>query len=165
MRFVSPLLLVLALAFAPLAQAAQETAQAAAQPALFVENTSGKSFYDTLKALDDAVKAARWSIIASHRMHENMAEKGHKIGRVTILELCNIQHALAILKHDQRKYVSSMMPCRVSVYETQDGRVIVSRINAQAFAGMLAGSDPELARTMGEAGADIEKIIAQALAK
>ncbi|MHB0916148.1 MAG: DUF302 domain-containing protein [Thiobacillus sp.] len=146
-------------------EAAKPTPSAAAQPAFFLENPSGRDFYGTLKSLDEAIKTAKWSVLASHRMHENMAEKGHKVGRTTILEVCSMKYGLEILKDDKKKYVSSMMPCRISVYETADGRVVVSRLNAHAFADMLGANDPALAKVMREAGAEIEQIIAQSLAK
>lgn len=145
------------------AQAAQPTA--AAQPAFYLEDKSSRDFHATLKSLDEAIKAAKWSVLASHRMHENMAEKGHRVGRTTILEVCSMKYGLEILKDDRKKYVSSMMPCRVSVYETADGRVVVSRLNANAFADMLGANDPALAKIMREAGAEIEQIIAKSLAK
>lgn len=152
-----------ALATSPV-KAAAPTA-AASQPGFFVESASSRDFYGTLKALDDAIKAAKWSVLASHRMHEVMAEKGNKIGRTTIVEVCSMKHGLDILKDDKKKYVSSMMPCRISVYETADGRVVVSRLNAAAFADMLGASDPAVGKIMRDAGAEIEQVIAKSLEK
>lgn len=146
-------------------KAATPAPAAASQPGFFVESTSSRDFYGTLKSLDDAIKAAKWSVLASHRMHEVMAEKGSKVGRTTILEVCSMKYGLEILKDDKKKYVSSMMPCRIAVYETADGRVIVSRLNAAAFADMLGASDPAVGKIMREAGADIEQVIAKSLEK
>ena len=161
MRLLATLLLAASLATGHVV-AAEKPAQAAG---FFIEDVSAKEFHATLQALDNAIKEAKWSVLSAHRMHENMAERGHKIGRMTILEVCSLKHALVILKDDNKKMVSSMMPCRISVYETADGRVIVSRLNADGFAGMMQAGAPELAEIMRQAGGDMERIIAKALAK
>jgi uncharacterized protein (DUF302 family) len=75
-------------------------------------------------------------------IHDAVSPYGYEVDRVAVLELCQPHHAGRILAEDRAKVVTSMMPCRVSVYETSDGRVIVSRMNtslmAQAFGGTVA---------------------------
>ncbi len=64
--------------------------------------------------------------------------------KVTVIELCNVDLAGDILTGDENRIVSSMMPCRVAVYETSDGSVIVSRMNTGLMSSVFGGKVQEV---------------------
>ena len=72
-----------------------------------------------------------------------------------------IQRPAARHKDDTR-YVASMIPCRVAVYQTSAGTVMISRMNTGVFASMMESS---LADVIQKSGAEMEAIIAKTVTK
>ncbi len=118
------------------------TAFSAAPKLMVVENDSLFAFEDTIELIKSAAAEQSWKVPTVHMIHDAVSPYGYEVDRVAVLELCQPHHAGKILAEDRAKVVTSMMPCRVSVYETTDGRVVVSRMNtsliAQAFGGTVA---------------------------
>jgi uncharacterized protein (DUF302 family) len=53
-----------------------------------------------------------------------------------------------------------MMPCRISVYEKEDGSVWISRMNSGLLSKPMS---PVIRKTMSAAAADVEEIIAEVM--
>jgi uncharacterized protein (DUF302 family) len=136
------------------------TAFSAAPKLMIVEDESLHSFEDTVALIKNAATAQNWKVPTVHMIHDAVSPYGYEVGRVAVLELCQPHHAGKILAEDRAKVVTSMMPCRVAVYETSDNRVIVSRMNtglvAQAFGGTVAA-------VMAEATQENEEILKSVL--
>ncbi len=60
------------------------------------------------------------------------------VGKVTVIKRCETKAAVAILKHDELKQLSVMMPCSIAVYEKSDGKTYVSIMN-MSILGSLFG--------------------------
>jgi uncharacterized protein (DUF302 family) len=152
------------LAFAALGMAALAPAQAAAPSPrdMFIESQSPLNFADTIAAIKAEVGSMGWSVLVAHDMSAILAKKGHTIAPLVILELCSGKYSVALVKKDETRYVSSLIPCRLSVYETSDGKVIISRMNTTVMGAMM---EPAVADVMKKAGADLETIIAKISAK
>ena len=132
----------------------------AAPSLMIVEDDSRLSYEETIEMIQKSAKANNWKVPKVHRIDKSVAKAGHKVRPVTVIELCQPDHAAEILSEDDARVVTSMMPCRVSVYETEDGRVIVSRMNTTLVAGMFGGT---VARVMANASQDQEKILSAVL--
>lgn len=158
------LLLALALGAATLAAAAQAAAPAA-QPdprAIVVEDVSRADFATTLKALKEQLAADGWNLVAEIDLGARLAKKGVQLpGGLVILELTSGKNAVPLLKSDDTRYVSALMPCSMSVYGMSDGRVMVSRMNAAMMAGMM---EPRVAEVMKRSAIQLDESIARALA-
>jgi uncharacterized protein (DUF302 family) len=158
---VSSLLLSLPLSLAPLAVAAQDS-----QPdprAIVVEDVSRADFPTTLKALKEQLTADGWNLVAEINLGERLAKKNVAIpGGLVILEMTSGGNTVPLLKNEETRYVSALMPCSVSVYGMSDGRVIISRMNANLLAGML---DPRLANALKKSAAQLDASIARVLAR
>jgi uncharacterized protein (DUF302 family) len=48
---------------------------------------------------------------------------------VSVIESCKPEHACKIPGEDEYRLVTSLMPCRVAVYQKADGSTVVSRMN------------------------------------
>lgn len=118
------------------------TAFSAAPKLMIVEDDSRYSFEDTVEIIKATASEHNWKVPTVHMIHDAVSPFGYEVNRVAVIELCQPHHAGRILAEDRGKVVTSMMPCRVSVYETSDDRVVVSRMNtglvAQAFGGTVA---------------------------
>lgn len=139
------------------------SAQAAPSPHdMFVESESPLKYAETVEALKAEMAADGWSVLATHDLAEKLAKKGHTVSPITIIEGCSGKFSVILLKNDATRYVSSLLPCRLSVYETSTGKVIISRLNTTTMGAQM---EPAVAEVMDKAGAGIEAVIARVLAK
>lgn len=124
---------------------------------MIIEDDSRYSYEETVERIQANAEGMDWKIPTVHKLHEAVAPYGYEVERVAVMELCQPHHAAQILRHDHTRVITSLMPCRISVYETSDGRVVISRMNsgliAQSFGGVIA-------EVMVEASADNEQMIA-----
>lgn len=123
---------------------------------MFKENKSNYDFETTVTEFEKSVLAAGWKLPHVSDLQETMRKFGKDVKQVKVMEICHPDHAYKILSQDDERIVSSLMPCRVAIYERTDGNVYVSRMNS----GLLAKPMNKLIRTtMSEAAGDIEKIL------
>jgi uncharacterized protein (DUF302 family) len=128
-----------------------------------VEDVSRADFPTTLKVLKEQLAADGWNLVAEINLGERLAKKNVVIpGGLVILEMTSGGNTVPLLKNEETRYVSALMPCSVSVYGMSDGRVIISRMNANLLAGML---DPRLANAMKKSAAQLDASIAHVLAR
>lgn len=131
--------------------------------AIVVEDVSKADFATTLNGFRRQLEADGWNIVAEINLGERLAKKGVTLpGGLVILELTSGKNAVPLLKSDDTRYVSALMPCSVSVYGMSDGRVMISRMNAGMMAGMM---EPRVAEVMQKASAQLDATIARTLAR
>jgi uncharacterized protein (DUF302 family) len=137
-------------------------ASAAGPRDMFLESVSPLKFSETVDAIKAEAGALGWSTLAAHDLAGILAKKGIAIAPITILETCNAKYSVELINKDETRYVSSLLPCRVAIYETSTGKVIISRLNTTAFGSMM---EPAVADVLKKAGAEMEGIIERVLAK
>lgn len=124
------------------------------------ESISNSDFDKTVAAIQQTVTAKGWKIPKVYRLDKTMAQHGHAdVLPVAVIELCQPEHAYKLLKGDETRLVTSFMPCRISVYETSQGVVVVSRMNSSLLSRIFPS---EISETMGAATEEVETILAQA---
>lgn len=106
---------------------------------MMVESESKYGFDETVTALEQSVKDHNWKMPTVHNLQKTMKKFGKDVRAVKVFELCHPDHAEKILKANDERIVSSLMPCRVAVYEKADGKVYLSRMNSALMAGMMGG--------------------------
>ncbi len=124
------------------------------------ESLSNSDFDKTVAAIQETVIAKGWQVPKVYRLDETMAKHGHPdVLPVAVIELCQPEHAYKLLKGDETRLVTSFMPCRISIYETSKGEVIISRMNS----GLLSQIFPsKISETMGVATQEVEVILTKA---
>jgi uncharacterized protein (DUF302 family) len=138
-------------------------AQAAPSPRdMFLENVSPLTFDATVEALKTEIVANGWSVLAVHNLSATLAKSGHNILPITTIEACSGKFSVPLLRNDNTRYVSSLLPCRVSVYQTSDGKVMISRVNVGIMASQM---EPAVSEIMLKAGASFEPIIDKVLTR
>jgi uncharacterized protein (DUF302 family) len=85
-----------------------------------------------------------------------MTKNGFEVLPVNVFSICKPDVAVKILSSDQDRHISSMMPCRISVYQKTNGKTYVSRMNAGFLSKLLGGKAKAI---MGEAGNRSEDIL------
>jgi uncharacterized protein (DUF302 family) len=124
------------------------------------EDASSHDFQSTVSRFEAAVIEQGWKIPAVHDLQATMHNFGKTVGPVKVFELCHPDHAEKILKKSEERIVSTMMPCRVAIYEKADGQVYVSRMNSGLVARTMGGIINEV---MQDAYAENEKMIETAI--
>lgn len=127
---------------------------------VFREDNNHKDFDETVSALEKAIEARGWKTPVIHDLQATMLKFGKEVRSVKVLEICHPDHSYEILSRSEEKIVSSMMPCRISVYEKEDGSVWISRMNSGLLAKPMS---PVIRKTMSAAAADVEEIIAEVM--
>lgn len=130
-----------------------------AMPKMMInEYESPLEFDETVAALEKAVSEQEgWKVPKVFDIQKNIldADLG-PMTRVKIVTLCNPKYAKAILADDSDKMVSTMMPLGIGVYETTDGKVLMSEMNVGLMGMMFGGT---IAEVMNDAGVDMSAII------
>ena len=127
---------------------------------MFREDRNQKDFDTTVAELEKVVLDKGWKIPQVHDLQATMLKFGKEVRSVKVLEICHPDHSYEILSRNEEKIVSSMMPCRISVYEKEDGSVWISRMNSGLMAKPMS---PVVRKTMAAAAADVEEIIAEVM--
>lgn len=127
---------------------------------MFREDIQKKDFDTTVAALEELIEKRGWKTPVIHDLQATMLKFDKHVKSVKVLEICHPEHSYEILSRSAEKIVSSMMPCRISVYEKEDGTIWISRMNS----GFIAKPMSRIIRkTMSAAAADVEEIIAEVM--
>ena len=124
--------------------------------ALFLENESKYNFAETVEKLTAEIVKQNWKVSAVHDLQETLKKSGTEVLPIKVFALCHPKHSSKILVKDEGRIVSSLMPCRVSVYEKSNGKTYISRINAGVLAESIGGVEEEV---MIASSKDIEDIL------
>lgn len=97
---------------------------------------SNKTFEQTSKDLDEAVKRNGFGVLHIHDLGETLRSKGIKFTeQCRVFEVCNPQQAAKVLSTDMR--LNMALPCRISVY-TEDGATKIGLIKPAQMLSALS---------------------------
>jgi len=128
----------------------------AAPGIMMLEDECQYGFEESVDRFTQAVNDHGWKVSKVHDLKKTMNKFGKDVNRVKVLEICHPDHAYKVLAEDDERVVTSLMPCRVSIYEHSDGKVYASRLNSGLMGQMMDGIIPEV---MADASADSEKML------
>ena len=123
---------------------------------MFIKNESKYSAEQTVEKIVSALENTKWNVLHMHHLHNSLAKHGYNVPPVTVIEVCRPDYSVQMLSLDEQRIYSSLMPCRISVYDTSEGKVYISRMNSGALAAQ-AGGITEKVMTL--AFRDIEQIL------
>lgn len=90
---------------------------------MLYEKTSQKTMAEIELALRDSAARHKFGVIHVHDLQKTMKEKGVEFDReCAIFEVCNPQQAKRALEANPA--ISTVLPCRISVYQSGEDRVI-----------------------------------------
>jgi len=90
---------------------------------MFRESASKLGFNETVTLIEEQVTARGWKMPAIHDLQATMKKFDRDVMSVKVFEICHPDYSYNILKESEERFASSMMPCRISVYEKEDGSV------------------------------------------
>ena len=132
-----------------------------AMPRLMLVTTESTFPYkETVTRIEDAIEREGWSSPGTLNLTKSMNKHGVEFPhRVQVIQLCKPEYAEQVLQSD--RYVSSIMPCAISVWEDDDGRVYISKMNTGLMGKMFGGT---IAKVMGgPVAADEHRILADVM--
>lgn len=129
---------------------------------IFIENESRYNFEETVEKLTSEIENNTWKLSAIHDLQDTLKKNSYEVLPIKVFALCHPKHSSQILSKDDERIVSSLMPCRISVYEKSDGKTYLSRMNAGKIAAAIGGIIEEVMNASFE---DVEKIIAPLIVK
>ena len=128
---------------------------------MILTKESKLGFDETVAALEKNIEANDWTVSGTIDMNKSMAKHGVEFKpRVKLVKLCKAEYAQSVLATD--RHISTMMPCTFGVWEGDDGKVYVSKMNMALMAKMFGGN---IAKVMGGHVAEDEKKILDGLLK
>jgi uncharacterized protein (DUF302 family) len=98
-----------------------------------------------------------WKVSKIHDFREALARPAEpKLAPIHVVELCQPDYARELLKSSKNRFVATMMPCAVAVYEKEDGGVYVASVNVGLMGRLFGG---EIRRIMMRVAHDDAEIL------
>jgi uncharacterized protein (DUF302 family) len=129
---------------------------------LFIENVSKYDFNETVQKLTMEIEQKSWKVSAIHDLQQTLMNSGKEVLPIKVFALCHPKHSGRILEKDEERIVSSLMPCRISVYKKSDGKTYVSRMNSAILAKSIGGIIEEV---MIDSSNEVEEILNEIILK
>jgi uncharacterized protein (DUF302 family) len=97
------------------------------------------------------LKAKGWSLSGLRNPAKAVQTDGGNVLPVLMIEVCSTKYSAPILKEDTVRFLSILMPCKISVYKKQDGKTYIGTMNAGLMGKMFG---PLVGETMGQVAED-----------
>jgi uncharacterized protein (DUF302 family) len=116
---------------------------------MFRVHRSALDFDSTVMSVENQAASHGYKVPKVYDIQESLVSAGHaQMTKLKIISLCQPDHAYGLLKHDENKSLSAIMPCRVAVYEIADGSVYVSELNIRRLGSLFGGNIAEVTGTV-----------------
>jgi len=103
---------------------------------MFTERVSPFGLEETVARIqhnveeDPVLKANGWALAGLRNPAKAVQNDGGNVLPVLMVEICSTKYSGPILKDDDYRILSILMPCKISVYKKQDGKVYIGSMNA-----------------------------------
>jgi uncharacterized protein (DUF302 family) len=134
---------------------------AQADNSLITEDRINVSFDEAVEKISTTAEKLGWKVPAVHDLKKSLSNSGMDVLPVKVIEICNPQFSGRILSQSDERLLSALMPCRISVYEKEDGNIYISRLNTSS----LSGFSESATEAMTEALNEIEQILSDMIIK
>ncbi len=116
-----------------------------------IEQVSPFSVNETVEKIIEVATRKEWQNPANHDLQKSLAKSDKHVRPVQVVEICKPQYSGTMLEKSDERIVSVMMPCRISVYEKEDGKTYIALLNTAAMsegmpesiAGAMKGASDE----------------------
>jgi uncharacterized protein (DUF302 family) len=125
---------------------------------MFREIPSPFSVEETVARIQQNIQNAGngWSLSGLRNAAKPIEADGGNVLPVLMIEACSTKYSGPILKDDSIRFLSNLMPCKISVYKKSDGKTYIGMMNAKLI-GSLFGS--MVGEIMGHVAADQARFI------
>ncbi|NVO21164.1 MAG: DUF302 domain-containing protein [Bacteroidetes bacterium] len=127
---------------------------------LLIEKRSASTVEETANRIVAEAEKNNWKIPVVHDLQQTLAKNGRIVRPVKVIEICKPEYSASLLELNHERAISVMMPCRISVYEKEDGIAYVALMNT---ASMGQGMPDIVTKVMSAAAKESEYIVDEAL--
>ena len=113
---------------------------------MIIEQQSPFDVPTTVELIIAAAAEKQWQNPATHDLQQSLAKSGKTVRPVQVIEICKPEYSGRMLEKNHERIASIMMPCRISVYEKEDGKAYVTLLNMEAMADGLPSTATEAIR-------------------
>jgi uncharacterized protein (DUF302 family) len=108
---------------------------------MFKEVVSPFGVEETVARIQQNIQNAGngWSLSGLRNAAKPIEADGGNVLPVLMIEACSTKYSGPILKDDSIRFLSNLMPCKISVYKKNDGKTYIGMMNA-ALVGRMFGS-------------------------
>lgn len=99
------------------------------------------------------LKERGWSLSGLRNPAKAVQSDGGNVLPVMMIEACSTKYSKPVLKEDSVRFLSILMPCKISVYKKNDGKVYIGTMNAGLMGKMFG---PMVGEVMGKVAKDQE---------
>ena len=123
---------------------------------MFTERASPYDLEETVARIQHNIQNAGngWSLSGLRNPAKAVQTDGGNVLPVMMIEACSTKYSKPILKDDSVRFLSILMPCKVSVYKKEDGKVYIGSMNAGLMGAMFG---PMVGEVMGKVAEDQKK--------
>ncbi len=123
---------------------------------LIIEQVSPYDVATTVEKLIETATRREWQNPAVHNLQQSLAKSGKEVKPVQVVEICKPEYSGNMLEKNHERISSILMPCRISVYEKEDGKTYVALLN---MAGMTGGMPESIATAIHGASDETFEIV------
>lgn len=125
---------------------------------MFSERVSPFGMDETVARIQHNIVANKngWALSGLRNPAAAVQADGGNTLPVMMVEACSTAYSKPILNEDSVRYLSILMPCKISVYKKNDGKVYIGTMNA-ALMGKMFG--PLVGEIMGKVAIDQQSFI------
>lgn len=125
---------------------------------MFTERASPFGMEETVARIQHNIQKTGngWALSGLRNPAKAVQTDGGNVLPVMMIEACSTKYSKPILKDDTVRFLSILMPCKISIYKKNDGKVYIGTMNA-ALMGKLFG--PLVGDVMGQVAADQKKFL------
>ena len=104
---------------------------------LIIEYVSPFTVPLTVEKIIETASKKGWQNPAVHNLQQSLAKSGKEVLPVEVVEICKPEYSGQMLEKNDERIVSILMPCRISVYQKEDGNTYVALLDmSQLTEGM-----------------------------
>lgn len=125
---------------------------------MFTERVSPFGMEETVARIQHNIQNAGngWSLSGLRNPAKAVQTDGGNVLPVLMIEACSTKYSKPILKEDTVRFLSILMPCKISIYKKNDGKVYIGTMNAGLMGKMFG---PMVGGVMGQVAADQKKFL------
>ena len=125
---------------------------------MFSERVSPFGMDETVARIQHNIVANKngWALSGLRNPAAAVQSDGGNTLPVVMVEACSTAYSKPILNEDSVRYLSILMPCKISVYKKNDGKVYIGTMNA-ALMGKMFG--PLVGEVMAKVAVDQQSFI------
>ena len=124
-----------------------------------IEEISRFDFNNTVEKLVSEAEHREWKVPFIHDLQQSLAKSGKTVKPVKVIEICKPKYSGQVLELNDERIISVMMPCRISVYEKEDGKTYIAIVNSGSMASGMPDNIAEVMKSATDETIEIVKSV------